>query len=380
MSHLAELVDTLLWEGHQLYPYTPGATKNLTPTPFGIVYPPVYAAGSPHTHDRVKLQCVALGASGFAGSVHCIVAGEAHRLDLDGPSERSFAFGAVSGRAWLTTEDFDGLQRVTIAVENTTEVPEGLDRAAALQSSLLSTHVVARCAPGGRFASPISPPDDVATAVMTCANVNIFPVLASPEDDAVLGAAIMLPDHPQIAPESRGSLFDSTEIEEALLLHVLALSDDERSQIAEADPAVRAMVERAVGATPQDILALHGRVTVSDPGDGADSEVRGEQAIEVEGRRFARGEHVVLRPERNRNAQDHLLDGRSATIERIYVDYDDQVHLCVTVDDDPGQDIMRDIGRYLYFKPSEVAESAPRGLDSGGVPRPEARNSRSEEG
>ena len=26
----------------------------------------------------------------------------------------------------------------------------------------------------------------------------------------------------------------------------------------------------------------------------------------------------------------------------------------MTVDDDPGQDIMRDIGRYLYFKPAEV--------------------------
>jgi hypothetical protein len=352
MSHLAELVDTLLWEGHQLYPYTPGATKNLTPTPFGIVYPPVYAAGSPHTHDRCKLQCVAVAATGFAGSVHCIVDGEAHRIDLDGEGERSFAFGPVHGRAWLTSEDFGGVHRVTVAVENTTPVPEGLDRTAALGRSLLSAHIVVRCAPGGRFASPISPPDDLATAVMTCANVNTFPVLASPEDDAVLGAAIMLPDHPQIAPESRGSLFDSTEIEEALLLHVLALSDDERSQIAEADPAVRAMVERAVGATPQDILALHGRVTVTDP--GADAEVRGEQVVEVGGRRFARGEHVVLRPERNRNAQDHLLDGRSATIERIYVDYDDQVHLCVTVDDDPGQDIMRDIGRYLYFKPTEV--------------------------
>ena len=46
----------------------------------------------------------------------------------------------------------------------------------------------------------------------------------------------MLPDHPQIAPESRGSLFDSTEIEEALLLHVQALSDEERAEIAEQDP------------------------------------------------------------------------------------------------------------------------------------------------
>jgi hypothetical protein len=260
----------------------------------------------------------------------------------------------------MATEDFGGLIRVTVAVENTTEVPDGLTRTQAMASSLLSTHIVVRCATGGRFLSPISPPEEAATAVMTCANVNIFPVLATPEDDAILGAAIMLPDHPEIAPESRGSLFDSTEIEEALLLHVLALSDGERSELADADPAVRAMIERAVSATPQDIMALHGRVTVKDTapeGAEADSDVRGEQAMVVDGRSFARGRHVVLRPTRShppRNAQDHLLEGRSATIERIYVDYDDQVHLCVTVDDDPGQDIMRDIGRYLYFKPDEV--------------------------
>jgi hypothetical protein len=210
---------------------------------------------------------------------------------------------------------------------------------------------------------------------MTCANVNTYPVLATPEDDAILGAAIILPDHPQIAPESRGSLFDSTEIEEALLLHVLALSDGEREELATADPAVRAMVERAVKATPEDIMALHGRVTVSDPapppapaapafgaaagGTPAEGEIRGEETIVVDGRAFARGGHVRLRPERNRNAQDHLLDGRSATIERIYVDYEDAVHLCVTVDDDPGQDLMRDIGRYLYFKPDEVEAIEP---------------------
>ena len=49
--------------------------------------------------------------------------------------------------------------------------------------------------------------------------------------------------------------------------------------------------------------------------------------------------------------QDVLLDGRAATVERIYRAYDDQVHLGVTVDDDPGQDIMRDIGRFLFFIP-----------------------------
>ena len=41
------LLATLLYEGYALYPYTPGATKNATPTPFGIVYPPAYAVESP---------------------------------------------------------------------------------------------------------------------------------------------------------------------------------------------------------------------------------------------------------------------------------------------------------------------------------------------
>ena len=113
----------------------------------------------------------------------------------------------------------------------------------------------------GRFASPL----DEGGALRS---ENTFPVLATPDDDVLLGATIMLPEHPQIAPESRGDLFDGTEIEEALLLHVLALSDDERASIERDDPAVRAMIERAAAATPAEILALHGRMTLSDPHSG----------------------------------------------------------------------------------------------------------------
>jgi hydrogenase maturation protease len=92
-------------------------------------------------------------------------------------------------------------------------------------------------------------------------------VLVGEADDALLGTAIVLPDHPRLAPESRGDLFDGTEIEEALLLHVMALSDAERDEIARQDPAVRAMVARAAAATPADLLALHGRTTLTDSED-----------------------------------------------------------------------------------------------------------------
>ena len=63
---------------------------------------------------------------------------------------------------------------------------------------------------------------------------------------------------------------------------------------------------------------------------------------------------LLLRPGPGRNAQDHLVEGRNATIERIYVDFDGRVQLAVTVDGVPGQDIMRDIRRYLFFRPDEV--------------------------
>ena len=49
-----------------------------------------------------------------------------------------------------------------------------------------------------------------------------------------------------------------------------------------------------------------------------------------------------------------MLDGRTATVERIYVDYDGEAHLGVTVDDDPAQELFRETGRYLFFRPHEV--------------------------
>ncbi|HEY6758704.1 MAG TPA: hypothetical protein VI318_04415 [Baekduia sp.] len=362
MTALDELVDTLLWEGHQLYPYTPSATKNLTPTPFGIVYPPAYAAGDPHRFARCKLQAVVTGTRDVRATVHCLVGGEARQLEVAGggaPVVTAFTFGGVAGEVEVGVEDFGALARVTVEVRNRTPLAQGAERWEALEASLLSTLLVVRCAAPGRFFSPVAPPGEAAAAVMTCAHVNTHPVLATPEDDAILGAAIFLPDHPELAPESHGSLFDGTEIEEALLLHVLALSDAERAELETADPAVRAMVARAAAATPTDIMALHGRVTVRDPAPApaappAEREVRGEEQVTVGAATFRRGARVVLRPGPGRAATDHLLQGRTATIERIYIDYDDGVHLCVTVDDDPGQELMRDIGRYLYFKPDEV--------------------------
>ena len=162
----------------------------------------------------------------------------------------------------------------------------------------------------------------------------------------MLGAAIMLPDHPQLAPESRGGLFDSTEIEEALLLHVMALSDEERAQ-ADQDPAVQAMIERAA----HHAAGADGAARARDDARPARGRARGRRSTASPTGAATRS--CCGRPP-TRRRRTTWSQGRRATVERIYVDYDGRVHLAVTVDGVPGQDVMRDIGRYLFFRPDEV--------------------------
>ena len=361
-DRLEELVDSLLWEGYALYPYTPGATKNATPTPFGIVYPPAYAAECPGAFDHARLECVAdpgPGAALTAALRYLAPVGERHAA-----AERRVELGPVGlgervstqfdgGRLTLRSERRrDGSAVVRCCVHNSTEAPSGLDRAGALARSLISTQLIVRIS-AGRFRSPLD---------RAPASVNIYPVLATEADDAVLGTSYVLPDHPQIAPESRGALFDSTEIEEALLLHVQVLSDRERAEIEDADPAVREMIARAAAVTPEDIIALHGRVEIRDPVStepptepaGLPDPTAGEPEAVIDGVRFARGGKVVIRPGPDADIQARMLEGRTATIERILTDYDGRTHLGVTIDDDPGQDLMRETGRLLYFFAPEV--------------------------
>ncbi len=64
-----------------------------------------------------------------------------------------------------------------------------------------------------------------------------WPVLVGEpgETDTMLSAPIILYDYPQIAPESPGDLFDSTEIDEILTLRILTLTDEEKRAMAAVD-------------------------------------------------------------------------------------------------------------------------------------------------
>jgi hypothetical protein len=254
---LDELLDTLLYEGYALYPYTPGATKNATPTPFGIVYPPAYAAECSSAFDHARLECFAAPEGGAMLSAvlrYLSAAGELGALALGERRSVEFAGGCFTLRS--KPPDADGRVLVRACVHNTADVAPGLERSEALRHALISTQILVTIS-AGRFISPLELPSR---------SVNIWPVLASADDDSVLGAAIVLPDHPQIAPGSFGSLFDNTEIEEALMLHVHTLSAEEREQAAAADPAVAAMLQRALGVSAAEIVSLHSGLRESSDG------------------------------------------------------------------------------------------------------------------
>jgi hypothetical protein len=88
-------------------------------------------------------------------------------------------------------------------------------------------------------------------------------------------------------------------------------------------------------------------------------DLTGEDEATVGGVTFHRGDKIRLRPGTGGDPFDSMLDGRVATIERILWDVEDKLYLGVTVDDDPGQQLMRETGRFMFFFANEVEVLQP---------------------
>jgi hypothetical protein len=164
-----------------------------------------------------------------------------------------------------------GLVRVRVIVRNASafKVDGDHDRERALRSSLVSTHAIL-VAENGEWLSLADPPADAADAASVCRNVGLWPVLVGEpgESDTVLASPIILEDHPQVAPESSGDLFDATEIDEILSLRILALTDDEKDEMRAADARARALLDRTEALTGDDMMRLHGTIREIRPALG----------------------------------------------------------------------------------------------------------------
>jgi hydrogenase maturation protease len=320
------IADAVLYEGYILWPYRRSALKNQRRFTFGGVYPPAHSRRHPDDRSTMQAEVIVRGAgeprleatARFLHVVQRTVLDESGQpvdervvdgrrlLSWEEAVERSItapgpiAIAPGSERDGFVVRSWEGLHgevsialdsiaddltRVTVVVANTTPFPDGGDREDALKRTFCSTHVLLRIAAddSGRrwaFVSATDPPPELIGAVAECRNVGCWPVLVestSPEvtthplegdvadpryGTTMLASPIILEDHPRIAPESPGDLFDGGEIDQLLVLNILAMTEEEKHEMAASDPRAREILERTQALTPEQLMALHGRTVL----------------------------------------------------------------------------------------------------------------------
>jgi hypothetical protein len=269
--------------------------------------------------------------------------------------------------------------KVAVAVENATAVTAlGPHRDDALGHSLIAVHTML-AVDDGRFVSLLDPPDGAARAAASCHSDGTHPVLIG-EDDVVLSSPIILYDHPEVAAQSPGDLYDSLEIDEILALRVMTLTDEEKSEARGTDPRAAAIIDRCDHMSAETLGMLHGQMRpVEQPSGSAsfddpsavpwwDPEADAAfdpwtETVRIGGAAITKGSNVRLRPSHRADAQDIFLAGLTATVAGVFTDVDGDQHVAVTIDDDPATEELAWQGRYLFFHPDEVEPPAEGGQD-----------------
>jgi hypothetical protein len=422
LDPVRKIADAVLYEGYILYPYRASSQKNQSRWQFGVVMAPGYAAADPSETSFTRAECVlehggqpsvrvllrflqvqrrTSGADTWDEAVEREVeaAADAAALlgdgvvreftveggedrDEDVVRRREPLAGAIAVRAAEVPGPWRALQ-LEVKIENRTglgSVPPR--REDALPTSLVAAHTIIT-AEGGKFLSMTDPPEWAAPAVAGCRNEGGWPVLADPDDQVMLSSPIILYDHPELAAESPGELYDGTEIDEILTLRTMALSDDEKAEARATDPRAAALLDRVDSMDPQVLARLHGtlRLPGGSPRPAAEPPVLTEagelegfegaapwwdpdadasvspdtDSVTIGGRPIARGSLVRLRPgARRADAQDMFLVGRIAEVQAVLHDVEDNPYLAVSLAGQPDEDLRIAHGRFLYFMPDEV--------------------------
>lgn len=431
-SRARAIADAVLYEGYLLYPYRGTSSKNQSRWQWGVLGPPGAAEAGIGEDDRLSTQFLVDGADAITLVVRFLQL--QHRsaerdtgcgryqpvdelttpsgswLSWDEAVESERAFGpfelgeapgqwslpvaapsgadtelVTGGRLVRTREQVcatlsvgvereDALRLVTVTLNNAGTSATG--KADAIARSLIGTHIIAE-AVDGAFVSLLDPPERAAAAAARCRQRRCFPVLAGlpGETGLLLVSPIILYDHPEIAEQSEGALYDATEIDELLTLRVMTMTDTEKAAARATDPLAAQIIDRCDAMSPESMQRLHG--VLRDPHLGepagrpdlipavpdgvpwwdplADNAVRPDiDAVLVNGVAVARGSRVRLHPARRADAQDLFFSGKTARVSAVHQDVDGNQHVGVVVDDDPAADLHDWYGRYLYFAPDEV--------------------------
>ena len=254
MDPVRAIADAVLYEGYLLWPYRRSALKNQRRWTFGGVFPPAHSAE--HPDDRCVMRTeVLLEGDDLDVTVrflHVVVREDGWEEAVErevGPGPIAVPAGSEDGRSWHALSGSvdvrrDG-DRVVVEVANTT--PFAGTREEALRRTFCATHTVLRSS--GTFVS--------ATEAEGCRNEGTWPALVG-DHHTMLSSPIILEDFPRIAPESPGDLFDGGEIDQMLVLNILALTDEEKAEMRATDPRAREILERTEALTPDQLMRLHG--------------------------------------------------------------------------------------------------------------------------
>jgi hypothetical protein len=317
------------------------------------------------------------------------------------PHEQAFSFdggtdyepvcaadGTAAGRFVRSRQRIDGLVRVearrpdpgrplvSVAITVANVSPwrgNGGHRNDAMGQSLIAVHTML-AVDDGIFVSLLDPPDDARAAAATCRSDGAYPVLIG-DDDVVLSSPIILYDHPEVAEQSPGDLYDSLEIDEILALRVMTLTEEEKSEARGTDPRAAAIIDRCDDMSAETLGLLHGQMRPVGSTSGTpsgvdipeepgtvpwwDPEVDASfdpwtESVWVSGVEIAKGSAVRLRPSHRADAHDIFLVGLTATVAGVFTDVDGDQLVAVTVDDDPATEELVWQGRFLFFHPDEV--------------------------
>jgi len=462
LDAVRSIADAVLYEGYILYPYRASAQKNRSRWQFGVVMAPGYASADPSESSSTQAECVlehagqpavhvvlrflqvqrrTTGGPGAAGEAWdeaverevevtagpgallgdgvveaFTVAGGEDREPLGEPAgppgdagsryavrRREPLAGTVSVRAIPLPGPWRAA-RLQVRVENRTAPdPVPRHREEALPTALVAAHTIISVS-GGEFISMTDPPIWAQPAVAQCQNLGGWPVLADPggSRQVMLSSPIILYDHPELAAESPGELYDGTEIDEILTLRTLALSDAEKLEARATDPRAAALLDRVESMDAEAMARLHGTIrsprapaagwpdAAGPPGAGGPPGAAGQgppaeppvpwwdpdaeaavspdtDTVTVGGQPIARGSRVRLRPgARRADAQDMFLVGRIAEVQAVLHDVEDQPYLAVSLADQPDEDLRIAHGRFLYFMTDEVEPCEAGGLEGTG--------------
>ena len=332
---LEKIANAVLYEGFLLYPYRKSSVKNQQRWHFGTL-------GSQGGSDpsMMQTQCLVEGDDSIRVVIKIRFLHDEIEREVNLPPSpieaaswrHGFQFPPIDGVVEIECERLqDRLTRLTVRIRNCGSA-----------GAMLSTHALLGVREGA-FVSLLDPPPEFKEAAAACRNIGLWPVLAGREGERqlMLCSPIILYDYPQIAPESAGDFFDGTEIDEMLTLRVLTLSDEEKSELRNGDDAARRILERTEALPPEQLRKMHGAIR----------SLRKSAKLE-----FREGDRVRLRPRKKADIFDIALDGKVAVVESVERDFEDRVHLAVTVEDDPGRDfgVARQIGHRFFFSPDEV--------------------------